>query len=132
MVRNVEKGDDIKKTAKRLCENRSHYNSNDYVEREIIDDVKQKDYLKELVSEVISSLHGNDGNIRLGAAEILGVITPLSMVNVVLEELKKHLNDNFIRDYAYGGFQGDEYDMRTVAECCRASIKKLNKLVVEN
>ncbi len=132
MVRDVEKSDYIKKSARRLCKNRSYYNPKGGVEKEIIDDIKRRDYVKQLVLEVISSLQGKDVKIRIGAAEILGVITPASMLTIVPEELKKHLDDNSIREYVYGGLQGDEYDMKTVDECCRESIEKINKLVFED
>jgi hypothetical protein len=131
MVHDVEKTDHIKRSARRLCENRCRYNPASAVEKEVIDDITQRDCVKQLVLEVISSLHGEDGNIRIGAAEILGVITPASMASIVLEELQTHLDDNFVRDYTYGGFQGDESDMRTVAECCKESIEKLNKVLIE-
>jgi hypothetical protein len=82
--------------------------------------------------KIISSLPGDDGNMRIGAAEVPEVITPASMASMVREESKRHFDDNFVRDYAYGGFQGDEHDMRPVAQCGRASIEKLNKLVIED
>ena len=77
-------------------------------------------------------LHGKDGNIRVGAAEILGVVTLVSMANIVQKELEKHLDDNIIRDYVYGGFQGDEENVRTVSECSKLSINKLNELTTES
>ena len=84
---------------------------------------------RQLILEIISLLHGEDGNIRVGAAEILGVITPMPMAKTVVNGSRKHLDDNYIRDFVYGGFQGDEDDMRTVAECCALSIKKLSNLM---
>jgi hypothetical protein len=47
------------------------------------------------------------------------------MAEMVRGELKRHLNDDFVRDFVYGVAQGDEEDLRTVSDCCRLSIDKL-------
>ncbi|MCX5638799.1 MAG: hypothetical protein NTX52_14070 [Planctomycetota bacterium] len=129
MAKKMRKCKHIKDSAKRLCENRSSYNFKENIEKEIISKIKQQDDLVQLIHEIVSLIHGKDGNIRVGAAEILGIITPPSMANIVQKELERHLDDNFVRDYVYHGFQGDEEDMRTVSGCSKLSIKKLNELM---
>lgn len=129
MTKDFEEAKYIRESSKRLCENRCSYKFKGDVEEAILAEVKQRDLSERLICEIVSFLHSEDGNVWLGAAEILGTITPASMVNMVVKELEKHLDDNFIRDYVYSGFQGDEEDVRTVAECSEFSIQKLRKLV---
>lgn len=124
-MRDTRKSEYIKDSAKRLCTNRSSYNFKENIEKEIVGRIKRRNELPQLIHEIISLLHGQDGNIRIGAAEILGTITPTSMAKAVQKELEEHLDDNFVRDFVYGGFQGDEEDMRTVSECATLSIKKI-------
>lgn len=76
---------------------------------------------------MLSLLNGKDGNIRIGAAEILGKITPSSISKKVINELEKHHDDNFIRDYVYAEFQCDEGDVRSISECAKLSIKQLTQ-----
>ena len=111
--------------AKLLCENRWTYNSKKSVERQILDSSARENFIAMLTIEVLSILSGQNGNLRVGAAEILGAITPPPLKGKVITELKKHLVDEFTRDYVYEGFQGDEEDSRTVASCARHSIWKL-------
>jgi hypothetical protein len=125
MMKNMQKSEYIKDSASRLCENRCSYNFRESIEEEIVCRIRQRNELPELIHEIVSLLHGQDGNIRVGAAEILGAITPPSMAEMVRGELKRHLNDDFVRDFVYGVAQGDEEDLRTVSDCCRLSIDKL-------
>lgn len=125
MIGDTRESEYIKDSAKRLCENRSSYNFKENIEKEIVGRIKRRNQLPQLIHEIISLLHGQDGNIRIGAAEILGTITPTSMAKAVQKELEKHLDDNFVRDFVYGGFQGDEEDIRTVSECAKLSINKI-------
>lgn len=80
-----------------------------------------------MVNEVLLLLNGKDGNIRIGAVEILGKIIPSSISHKVINELEKHLDDNFIRDYVHAEFQCDEEDIRSVSECAELSIKQLTQ-----
>ena len=72
-------------------------------------------------------LDGKDGNIRVGAVEILGKITLSSISKKVINELEKHLDGNFIRDYMYAEFQCDEEDICSVSECAEWPIKQLTR-----
>ena len=73
----------------------------------IIRNMKSSNNLDTLINEVLLLLNGKDGNIRIGAAEILGKIIPSSILKKVINEIEKHLNDNFTRDYVYAEFQCD-------------------------
>ena len=119
------KSEYIRDYAKRLCENRYSYSFKENIEKDIAEKIERRNEMPQLIHEIISLLHGQDGNMRIGAAEILGAITPASMVKAVQKELEKHLEDNFVRDFVYDGFQGDEEDMRTVSQCAKLSINKL-------
>jgi len=123
-TKDMQKSEYIKDSARRLCENRCSYNFRESIEEEIVCRIRQRNGLPELIHEIVSLLHGQDGNIRVGAAEIPGAITPPSMAEMVQGELKRHLNDDFVRDFVYGVAQGDEEDLRTVSECGRLSIDK--------
>jgi hypothetical protein len=115
----------LKEKAKILCEYRCSYTFEEAKEREIIDGVKRNGLISEFVNELIAILNGEDGNLRIGAAELLGLLTPPSLKNIVTAELEKHLTDKFVRDYAYAGAQGDEEDVRTVAKAAEDAIHKL-------
>ena len=125
MTENASKSGHIKDSARRLCENRSSYDFRERIEEETVCRIRQRGELAELIDEIVSLLHGQNGNIRVGAAEVLGAITPPSMAKAVQRELEKHLDDDFVRDFVYAGFQGDEEDVRTVSDCCRVSIDRL-------
>jgi HEAT repeat protein len=82
--------------------------------------------LPQLVKAVLEILdNSDDGNLRVGAAELLGSITPTGMKDQVIATLEEYADDTFVRDYAYAGAQGDEDDMRSVGECAKASISEL-------
>jgi len=125
MVKETQRSKYIKDCAKRLCKNRSLYNFNENIEKKIVGTIERRNELPQLIHEIISLLHGADGDIRIGAAEILGTITPISMAKAVKKELEKHLDDNFVRDYVYDGFQGDQEDLRTVSKRSKLSIDML-------
>ncbi len=125
----MKKSKYIRDSAERLCENHSLYNFKDHIEKAVIAQIKQENCLVQLINEIISLPHGNDGNLRISATEILGIITPPSMVKTAQKEIKKHLDDSYVRDFVYNVFQGDEEDMRTVPECSLLSINKLNDLI---
>ena len=117
----------IKEAALKLCRNRYVNNTDLEFENKIIRNIKSSNNLDTLINEVLLLLNGKDGNIRVEAAEILGKITPSSISKKVINELKKHLDDNFIRDYVYAEFQCDEEDIRSLSECARRSIKQLTQ-----
>jgi hypothetical protein len=87
MTNDIDNRDNIRDSARRLCENRSNYDFKDKFEKDIISDIDKNNDTEQLVHEIISLLHGEDGNIRVGAAELLGVLTPASMADMVLKEL---------------------------------------------
>lgn len=118
----------LEKAGKLLCENRWSYSFNDSVEKQIMSVIIELNLTKNLIGKIIYFLNGNDVNLRVGAAELLGSITPSSMKNTIIFELNNHLNDHYTRDYVYGEFQGDEDDVRTVSDCATRSIKKLNNI----
>lgn len=109
-----------------LCDNRWSYSFTQQIEDEILDAMRKNNALNGLIGEIVSLLNGEDGDLRVGAAEILGVITPPGIIREsVVAELEKHKRDNSMRNYLYGGFQGDEEDMRTVSGCAHKSIGRL-------
>lgn len=81
----------IRSLAKRLWENRCNYKFDGSVEKKIIDEACQKMGMAQLVHEIVSFLHGEDGIIRVGAAEILGVTTPPAMVTLVQKNWRSTL-----------------------------------------
>jgi hypothetical protein len=95
------------------------------VEKEILAAIRDKDLVNQFIEEILALLHDKDGNLRVGAAELLGGITPLSLATRVIGELEAHLNDASVRDYAYGVAQNDEEDVRSVAMCAKSSIDPL-------
>lgn len=115
----------LTQAARILCNNRWSYSFTQKIEDEILDAMRKNSALNGLVGEIVALLNGEDGDIRVGAAEILGVITPKEMKESVVAELEKHKGDNYMRNYLYAGFQGDEEDMRTVSGCARESIEHL-------
>jgi hypothetical protein len=115
----------LKEAVRILCENRCAYTFREAEEVQVIAAVRQKGLLSQLVYEVLAILNGSDGNLRVGAAELLGTVAPPSLRKLVITELENHLTDNFIRDFAYAGAQGDEEDMRTVAGAAKHAIHRL-------
>jgi hypothetical protein len=115
----------MKQDAMELCQNRCVYAFDEDKEKAILARISERRQLPQLVSTVIAILNGTDGNLRVGAAELLGAITPASMQTAVIAALGKHADDPFVRDYAYAGTQGDEDDLRSVAECAKTSISQL-------
>lgn len=119
--------DHLHKEAYRLCCNRWSYGFLAWEEQRIVRAAQQANLLEELVRHVLINLDSDDGDVRVGAAELLGAITPLSMREEVVPALQRHLSDGYMRDYCYGGFQGDEEDMRTVCGCAEQSIRLLSE-----
>ncbi len=115
----------VKDAALALCRNRAVYFFRESDEKAILAAIEERGLLSGLVEQVVLLLNDKDGNVRLGAAELLGTIPPPAYKEEVIGPLERHLQDTFVRDYVYGGAQGDEEDMRTVAECARRSIERL-------
>jgi len=118
----------LKKAGKLLCENRWSYHFNSSIEKQIMSVIIKLNLTKSLIDNIIHLLNEDDVSLRVGAAELLGSVTPFSMNNKVIFELNYDLNDHSIRDYVYGEFQGDEDDVRTVSDCAAQSIKKLSNI----
>jgi len=108
-----------------LCDNRWSYFFTQWVEDKIIDAYRGVSAEKELVDGVIQFLHCNNGDLRVGAAELLGIITPTELEGVVIPELEKHLSDDSMRSCMWCGALGDEEDVRTVSGCATKSIEAL-------
>lgn len=115
----------VKEAARLLCNNRWSFCHTPCVEHEVVTAMTDCHSLVDLVREVVLVLNGEDGDLRVGAAELLGVITPSELKDEVVRHLRARLDDTYMRDYVYGGYQGDEEDRRTVAECAQQSLAQL-------
>ncbi len=120
--------DDISALAEQLCMNRVAHRFDQQLEDGIRGRLKTANRLDELTDAVIALLHGEKGDLRVGAAELLGSIATLNRKEQAAKALSEHLDDDHVRSYTYHGSQSDESDERSVARSAQASIDRLNRL----
>ena len=129
-INNANYGDEqikIREIAAQLCKNRYANNIDLAFENKAIGKVKSTKQIYALTKEILLLFDAEDGELRIGAAELWGKITPPSMSEEIIQKLQEHLEVNFTRDFMCAGFQCDEEDNRSVSECAELSIRQLKQ-----